>query len=591
MIAEIDNYIESLDEQVFTWNVKPSEGLHVLVDVDDQGKITGHHIRRYKKGEDTDHILEKCALLQQHVPMVNAHKSLDAPAKKIHSANPFALSFKKDTDLEKVLERMAVYFPRAQAYLPDDSEENDLKVLASAFEDFCKGDLIDVLKSSEDYNHTKKTNYIHVYLNLEEEQFKSIHENYLKDKLFNTNDHNSNQENGEVAGISDFNNGFNTKKPFLRHQTAAFTVSGFVTQRQAKNVHRFQQLQRRRIFLNPQPLFIDNREVNNQSCKFVRNNIDNVESRSQLLERFFEQHKDRLYNFYLLYWMGGELVDLDYVGNFRYYFRLSKNPEKQWNIKNLFGGEEKQLNTVFDFEYHVVRELFDGAVVSWKGTSKKYFEEIQAQYCKSDKIYINALKYRKACYDFIYKSRFQAITAQAFKELLLTGLREAIRLDKEYNETQSIRNKLNIWFSLNDFFDPQNKNFNGVPMATKLPEFREHIQKITESDDAHFDSDEMFAYGAGQLIYFLLTQSETSNKSHALFEPFLQPNDVEQFKRQITNVFEKYKHAIHLNAKSFNRVLAEVQAFQTNRKMNDLQAPLIAGYADQNFMFRKKEDQ
>ena len=72
------------------------------------------------------------------------------------------------------------------------------------------------------------------------------------------------------------------------------------------------------------------------------------------------------------------------------------------------------------------------------------------------------MKYRQAFYDYIYKSRLQAVTRPMFDHILLTGILEDIRLDElkgnQHTQRWGILSKMNIWFSLAERFDLQFKN-------------------------------------------------------------------------------------------------------------------------------------
>ena len=127
-----------------------------------------------------------------------------------------------------------------------------------------------------------------------------------------------------------------------------------------------------------------------------------------------------------------------------------------------------------------------------------------------------------------------------------------------------IKDKLLLYLHINPLFDPELYNFGGINMTTQLPDFYQKTRALIQNDkeideDPQIDSDTLWAFCAGQLIYYLLIQSKSSNKSHAMFEPFLRKfNDVTVFKKQILSTYSKYKHEIDLNNTRFYQLASKV---------------------------------
>ena len=92
MIQEIINFVGSLPEEVFTYNLKPKEGLYVfldidedcnLVNVDEEGQINDEDIDFYsKKDEELSPLITKCLPLWMNtIPVSNA--KIFNPIKKV----------------------------------------------------------------------------------------------------------------------------------------------------------------------------------------------------------------------------------------------------------------------------------------------------------------------------------------------------------------------------------------------------------------------------------------------------------------------------------------------------------------------------
>ncbi len=115
-------------------------------------------------------------------------------------------------------------------------------------------------------------------------------------------------------------------------------------------------------------------------------------------------------------------------------------------------------------------------------------------------------------------------------------------------------------------------------MANQILQLQERMREIANDNLAHVENDNEFDYAAGQVIYYLLYQSETGNKSHALLEPFLQKTDATQFKMAISRTFGQYKHAITFYKGRFEKLMSEVLAYDLDGDLKSLLPMILAGY-------------
>ncbi len=126
-------------------------------------------------------------------------------------------------------------------------------------------------------------------------------------------------------------------------------------------------------------------------------------------------------------------------------------------------------------------------------------------------------------------------------------------------------------------------------MASKIPELLDRMKKVANDSNEHFATTEEFAFGAGQVIYFLLNQSKASEKTHALLEPFIQKVKAEQLQNSITQTFNAYKHEIGFGQGRFERLSAEVLGFYTDENLKKYQRFLLAGYFATPVIYEKKD--
>ncbi|WP_153631734.1 hypothetical protein [Prolixibacter sp. SD074] len=640
MIRELINFVDDLEEdypEVFDLNKIPSPGLHLWVELDEEGNwknsppVEGVDYVIYDGKEKLTPKLQEAMQYEELGTRVGntMNKVLDKK-KQIFSCSPFVLNFKlksysndklEGIKEEKITRLLKFYFDNAIAIcIPDDTAK--LREQALAF----KKTISEALKAISRIATTiyekdgpsiekplietfKDDFYINLYLrNVHLEDYRACHENYLKEKLFNDNKYNSTKEIDDATfGLSNFINGANSKKMFLEHKTASMHrgISGRITALDALALNKFELLLNSRVLPNPiLPIFIDKNEFRNNSeiVRIFNNEGERKFSYPQLLKSIYEKDQQRvLSNYYLLNISRGVVNDFDFVSNFQYkldefvidnLFRLRQKGEALQSIK---------LHTIFGFENIVVTKVFNNGLVREKQGqfSYNYFYDIDPNYISGgDEIANLILRFRKAFYDYIYKSRKQAITTTMFDEALLTSIISDLKHDEfkdgYHTKETSIKEKLNIWFSLYNKFSNHSKNREN--MANTFKQLLEKAELVANDDNTLLDEQNVgeFLFVAGQVIYFLLSKSKASNPTHALLEPFLQKSGAPQLQNAIANAVNAYKHEISFYKDRFERLASQVLAFDTSENLKNYQRYLLAGYFAPSVIYKsnkQKEEQ
>lgn len=620
MITELSNFTTILQPIFAEIGLKPKEGLNILMrpQLDDEGNYSISKDFSWavytKKTSELDPNLFKCAKLTKSAWMIDTFKCLDAPYKAIHSCSPFCLAFKRSaltggetflsvlSDIKKgkkkkqIYERIGDYFERTWEYLTD--EEPELKAISDAFALVLakKESLDEILHQIEAYPTIKDGEYIAIYLDLPIETYQKPHNRYLQRKLFNTEAYNTDDDQGITWGTSNFYNGFGSKKPFLIHKTAAFDISGRISSIQARNLYDFGDLLARNVLPRPLPIFILKEELLTDSINIFKREalLDPSDRRkhAEIITELHEKHQADLGNYYLLYTINDEIKDFDYVSKFQY--QLNDTNGEPWKVHKIMSlGEDSSIPNVFLLQNQILPIIFNNSLVvnsKKSGIITKYFEDIDPKYCDNNNDIIFGLiqKYRKAWYDFIYKSKRTALTASAFREIMQYSIITDLKRDQDFNLGWRISQKLNIWFSLNEHFDPTNSNFNSTNMNKAIPILMEKMRAVA-NEDAHFESPEEFAFGAGQVIYYLLSKSKADRRTHALLEAFTQKSDLNQLKQEITRTFDRYKHEIDFGKGRFENLMREVLGYVGPIDLRKSFPTLLAGYFAQPVIFEKKE--
>lgn len=602
MLQEINNFMNALSPELRQAGLKPKEGLHVLLKVQEKDGVlfmdekSIERVCLTRKATEFDaSFLQRCAELAQVGWCVNTNKCFDLPAKGIHSCSPYCVALKRESlegggkyskDKTKIYDRINAYFANALAFVEEEGEKERISVFRNFIHSREKlNTLFGYFQA--DFDEVKDKEYIILYLDEAIEKYRQINEWYLSDKLFNTNEFNV-MVGDEIYGTSDFLNGFPMKKPFLSHQSAVFDIAGRISGKMARNLYHFQEIMSRNILPRPLPLFVYREELQTEELAIFSKYLSEGKKigYQEIIRDLYKSHKEDIGDYYLLYYYGNTVFDFDFVSRFRY--ELKQGDKKYWEIKDYFQVDlGKKILHVFDLEDKVLRVIFNNSLITQTKAGdiqRKYFDELDPKYCKSENNYLLVLKYRKAFYDYIYKSRTQAVTRLMFDDILLSGILEDIRLDmvkeNQHSQRWSVLSKMNIWFSLAENFDIPFKTTD--TMASKLKKQRAFMAALSKGE-AELENDEQYAFAVGQVIYYLLHKSKTTDKSYNRLEPFLQQVHASQLNKAIARLFYMYKHENF--SENFSHPFASVMAYQTEANMREYLPMMLAGIFSDNQLF------
>lgn len=608
MIKEISNFVESLSPELKGFGLKAKEGIHVLICIQKRGdtlyldKSSVTKVCYTKKATEFDSpFLNRCASLAQIAWCVSTNKCFDAREKGIHSSSPYCVALKRESlfggekyskDQVKVYDRIDAYFEKGLSFVDSEEEKERLKMFRNFLNAEDKFNAV-ISIFQECFDALKAKEYLIFYLDEPIEKYKQVGERYFSDKLFNTNDYNVSVD-GDIYGTSDFFNGFPVKKKFLTHQSASFDIAGRISAKEARNLFEFNNLLGRNIFPRPLPIFIYQEEMIKGMIAIIAKDVDEGKRTGyrEILESLYKEHKKNIQNYYLLYYQQGEIKDFDFVSNFEY--ALTDSTRNYWVVEDWFGTNSRfSIDNVFELQTKILQPVFNNFLVVRNKSGEyqyKYFDELDASYCKSDVTFLLVMKYRRAFYDFIYKSQRQAVTQEMFDYILLNSILDDLRLDKfeskQHTQRYAILQKLNIWFSLSEKFIVNNQN--KETMASKLQEHRDFIVRLTKGETS-IECDDQYAFTVGQVIYYLFTKSKTADSSYKRLEPFMQQVHAKELNKAIARLFDTYKHE-NFSA-NFRIPFAEVMDYQTDANMRDFMPVMLAGVFSKNGLFSDGNNQ
>lgn len=629
MIREIINFTNDIIEDcpdIMQRNLKPNGGLYIFVDIDEAGNwvnengVYGQDYLYLKTNDSESSIpISEITALEEEVKRVGTsmNKVLDKSS-QIFSCSPYAVVFKKKSLTnekipgikgEKICKLLPFYFENARKSCPLEEQqrivsfESICSIILKGLENFIREQadekkivLIDQLKDDE---------YISIYLrSVSLNDYKKAHDCYLKDKLYNKGEFNK-TVNGILYGVSGFLNGLNDKKLFLVHRTACMDegLCGRISFEEALLLDKFQSLILRKVLPNPLPIAVNQLE-NKLFLKLFHENETPLSYR-ELIKSLFEQHEIKeLSDFYLLnYSKAKDIVinDIDFVPMFRYYFDkplLIENVMLAGYKRDEIFEEERDiiLKDIFSFEYVVVREIFNNCLVMIKkdGSYKSlYFGEVDLSK-RSDNgkflIYQLIMKYRYAFYEYIYKSKQNAINVLMFDEMMFTSILASIKNEEvksRFSFNNVIKRKLNIWFSLYNLFNNNDKK--KEVMASNVTDLMSKMRLVAKGE-AVLETPEEFAFAAGQLVSYLMDQSVASDKTYSMLEPYLQKTKSKHLQDAIAHVFSQYKHAVSIYGKAFKALASNVLTYDEDVDMKPLLKYFLAGCFSNCVIYEKKEE-
>lgn len=124
-------------------------------------------------------------------------------------------------------------------------------------------------------------------------------------------------------------------------------------------------------------------------------------------------------------------------------------------------------------------------------------------------------------------------------------------------------------------------------MAEQILDLHQRVVQIADDFAVKIETDEEFAYAAGQLIYYLVNQSEAANRTYAVLEPFLQKTNVDQLQLAIARTLDQYKHAITMYRfyqGRFENLSSKIYSYDNSVKVKPLLPYILAGFFAENII-------
>ncbi|MCR4313180.1 MAG: hypothetical protein NUV58_02960 [Candidatus Roizmanbacteria bacterium] len=361
---------------------------------------------------------------------------------------------------------------------------------------------------------------------------------YLKGKCFSCN-----RENVSIYAPNAFHN-FDSGKPFLKHRSRYIDYNIEICETCSLDMYKFQEYFLNKLKVTLFPLFINTKDRENVINFFKKEGKVAKKGFKEIVQEVYKNSSNEELDFYLIIYNRGErILAFDYITGFKF---------KMYG-QNIF-AIESLINKYF-FAYQLEKNYFTEGVDTG-----------------SHQLNILIYKYRQQLFDYFYRAKYAGLSQKILADMYFDSLKVRLRefFDKK-NTYYHLRDMSDVYFDFDNIFSKK---------ETKM----ETVERIKKEEK--IKNKESFAYYAGQIAYYLLNQSKSSEKTHAMIEPFINMNNFGLLAERIKELFNSYKHAIPLNAKRFNEMFSEMWGFLYDNKeekfTKDLKTLFYAGYFNSN---------
>lgn len=562
---------EKNGDKIILDRYRPKNGLYIRINKDGRFDKTaiGKDVQEddlYKWFRDRDYYSILLAM----------NKSVD-PKKKIHSNNYLTLFMKKNIFpavgeeaitrsefTERVIEYYQILEAPEKKYSDKKTKELMENINIHTDKEVIERNKNYILENLDEIIEIIKSENFDGYVSLFFDEDLAVYEReckkYMVPKIFNKNDFNI-AVGDKIWGLSNYNMGSNSKKPYLELKTTKFKVPYRTTVEDAVLTKKFFD------WLNYQP----EREL------LIPEDYD--------FERQIESAKNNKHGnaCYYIYVSKGQEVTIE---DFEYLPRYNKEIDfKVLNVLQLGKWENDKLHLIDD-EYFTNRdelELYTNLQFFNKRLISSYFQEPKIKAGEFSKIMQNLLMVSRKAFHSFFRKAVEEDLKSFIEDIGMEIIKEQIRYGG--NRTKAAFS-YNLWAGFLDYYSIKG----GEQMADRIKGLLDSIStKITSGEIISCESDDEFYFTAGQLAYFILDKSEADKKSFDMAEPFLRARSDVEIKKQLKYALDRYTHAIDMHNIKFKNALSMVLGYKAEGNYKDYEDIFIAGLLAKNIFYEKRE--
>jgi len=489
---------------------------------------------------------------------LNSNKALFD--KKIHNINYLSFYFKAENN-EYVKNKIREHFLTLLSFKKF-KDKNEKEVLASyvdTIKSFSrKKDIVKkykaleicfdeiVLKSEE----LQIKNYVKIFFEENLETYKKESNIYLSLKIFNDSKYNKKIVE-DIYGLSNANMGLNAKKPFLENKSKKIFAPFLIENSDALLLKKFFD------WLKLQPYRTDKNEV-----------IDRY-----LDEHFFMQKHSSNDE--------AEIKEFDYIP-------LKKDDVERHftsiTVKNYLKIRDKDKNLIQDYE---IKEFYQ---LESKVDELFYNKQLIFNYYKDGKDIKVSGFMSKELQKLVLITRYSM--SNYFRKFADTSFENTIKkygtafvLDSLKNgRVWKAKEALNLKFTILEL-----KGEKILDIEKVLVTIENRLEEKGNYQELKRDE---FLFLSGQWAYYLLSQSNSKDKTFALAEHYFRAKNITRLRSAMRNDLKKYKHAVNMNGNKIKKTISLIGSYIDDTKsFTDLeQDAFLVGFTVDNLFYKKKEE-
>ncbi|CZE47057.1 hypothetical protein [Campylobacter geochelonis] len=375
-----------------------------------------------------------------------------------------------------------------------------------------------------------KKGYIKIFIDSNFCEYEDESKIYLDLKIFNDNSYNI-LKNGAIYGLSNFNMGMNSKKPFLEHKNRKKIVPILLTQ---ENV-----LMQKALF----------DWLSYQSRKFI----------------------DDFKNFYLLRFNdNGKAIITDYD-----YIPIKKDDYnfKPFAVKDFLnsGENSNDINKFSEFQVEINQTLYSKQLLN-----NIFNNDIKVNSYISKDLQNLLYQTKDTMAEYFYK-----FSEDSFLYVIKKHANDFIKIalqDEKFGKKNAIK-AINLIFSIREI-KGESMDLEAIINTVSSALKSENIEKLNQNE---------YCFLAGQVAMVLMHKSKTSNKTYALAEPYLKAKNIDRLKNVLKQDFDRYRHEIYINDAKFSKAYLLLQNFDNVLINSDMESMILAGMMAKNIIYDDKK--
>jgi len=395
----------------------------------------------------------------------------------------------------------------------------------------------------EEYAH--KQIKLKIFRDVEIEKYQESELQYLKNSLFAVEDKLI-EVNSNIFGQPYLDNTLNADKPFMLHQTMKLKIP-------------FPKSQDDILYIK----YLDEYLSMNKGIFYLELEKFSVSKKAFTDKEQFIIQKKKHYELFEF---------LPY-----FYDQFKKNPFTIKNhmriTKNKKLVDDKQPYT----EIYLLEKDIDN--LCNKKLLNNYFSDNIKGVDKRLETYIFLI--RDTCFLYFKKSQItgKEFFSQIEKVISLLILYQYEKSDEKLIRVKVLEN-LNLKLSMQEYYKGDSMDVKSELESLNL--------KIMNGEEPL--SDKEFLLLSGQMAYYLISQSESSNRTFRLAEHYLKSKNIQTIKKHLRNDLEKYKHKINLisNKSKFKNALTMLLAYEKDKKLTHAEMDIfLIGLVSDNILKSK----